>query len=100
MYVTIWKFVVKQARQQEFERIYGPDGDWVRLFRSAPGYLGTELLRETGSAGVYLTLDHWASEEAFRSFRAQFGSAYTEMDERCQDLTTSEEEIGRFEPRR
>jgi hypothetical protein len=51
MYVMIWEFFVRSASQKEFEGIYGPSGDWARLFASSPGYQGTELLADSEQAG-------------------------------------------------
>jgi len=47
MYVILWRFRPVVGRESEFERAYGPCGEWVRLFRREEGYLGTELLRRS-----------------------------------------------------
>ena len=31
---------------EQFERVYGPEGDWAQFFRTGRGYVGTELLRD------------------------------------------------------
>ena len=48
MYVIVWEFQVAAARAKDFERAYGPDGDWARFFQQAPAFRGAELLRGTG----------------------------------------------------
>jgi hypothetical protein len=45
-YVSLCEFRVNTGFVFEFEKAYGPDGDWARLFRRGDGYLGTELLRD------------------------------------------------------
>lgn len=45
-YAYLWEFQARAGRQEEFERHYGPDGAWVTLFRKAPGYIETLLLRD------------------------------------------------------
>ena len=57
MFVIIWRYRVAEARRRDFEAAYGPDGDWARLFRQAPGFGGTELLSE--GRGRYVTIDRW-----------------------------------------
>ena len=52
----------------EFERVYGPDGEWAEFFRGGPGYVGTELLRDREQPGRYLVLDRWESAEAYNAF--------------------------------
>ena len=69
-FATVWEFSVKASRQAEFESHYGPDGSWARLFRQSPGYLGTELWHDRADALRYLTIDRWASVEAWREFRS------------------------------
>ena len=45
-YAYIWEYTVRPERVAEFEQAYGPDGEWVRLFRRAGGYVRTELHRD------------------------------------------------------
>lgn len=95
-YCAIWEFHVLAARQAEFERRYGPEGDWARLFRGAPGFIGLELLRDRGNPLRYLTLDRWASAEAFRAFHERHAAEYAALDRECQGLTEREAQLGEF----
>jgi len=95
--VHVWEFQVRPGREVAFERHYGPDGSWARLFRSAEGYGGTVLLRDLERPGRYLTLDHWESERAYRAFRAAREQEYAALDAACEALTLTERAIGRFE---
>ena len=90
MYRIVWMYDVRPERVELFERVYGPDGDWVRLFRTGRGYLGTELFRSAVTPGRYLTVDDWAARAAYEIFRTRSASAYQELDARCDDLTLSE----------
>ena len=49
MFATAWAFVVRPENRRKFEQAYGSNGDWVRLFRGANGYLNTELHRDPGN---------------------------------------------------
>jgi len=95
-FVYIWAFEVKPGHEAEFERAYGSDGDWVPLFRRAPGYLHSELLRDTENPRRYLTIDHWESETAQRAFRERFAAEFATIDRACEQLTESETLIGHF----
>lgn len=97
-YVCAWEYVVRPDRLEEFERIYGPDGEWAQLFRAAPGYQGTELFRDRSQPTRFLTFDYWASREAWERFRRTARDAYAELDARCEQLTEREREAGRFQP--
>ena len=55
-----------EARDEaEFERAYGPDGEWAEFFRTGEGYVGTELLRDVENPGRYLVVVRWESREAY-----------------------------------
>lgn len=97
-YVCAWEFVVRPACVAEFERIYGSDGEWVRLFRRAPGYQCSELHRDRTQPTRFLTLDFWDSREACDRFQRAHADDYEALDARCEPLTEREREIGRFEP--
>jgi heme-degrading monooxygenase HmoA len=97
MHVIVWEFTIRQEHREAFERAYGPDGDWAVLFRTAPGYLGTDLLRDNATPGRYLTIDRWDAAESFTTFKRNSGAAYKEMDRKFEGLTTHEIKIGVFD---
>ena len=97
-YVYVWEFMVERERERDFERAYAADGEWVRLFRQATGYIRTELLRDRANPSRFVTIDYWASEAAFAAFRSRFAKEFEALDARFAAWTTSEKEVGRFEP--
>lgn len=96
-FVCVWEFEVAPEATAEFERLYGPEGDWIALFGRASGYLGSTLLRDRSSPGRYLTLDRWESEASYRAVRTQFAREYAELDRRGETLTLRETPLGEFE---
>jgi heme-degrading monooxygenase HmoA len=96
MFVVVWQFEIAEEKIADFEAAYGPQGAWAQLFRSSPQYLGTELLRDAYVAGVYLTIDRWASDEAFRAFRKDHDADYEKLDRSCDALTSRETRIGAY----
>ena len=97
MYVVLWRFRPLKDRKREFERDYGPSGEWTRLFQYGQGYLGTELLQRSDDTREYLVLDRWASRTAYEEFRARFSSEYRRLDSRLEELTEEEAPMGTFE---
>lgn len=96
MFVILWQFDIAEDRIAGFEEAYGPNGSWSKLFSRSTAYLGTEFLRDAYVPGRYITIDRWASEDAFRSFRAQYDADYEALDRSCDAVTTSEARIGAF----
>jgi len=97
-FATLWSFSIDPARRAEFEAAYGPAGRWVELFRRAPGYVGTELLRDRADSNRYVTIDRWDSAEAFAEFRRRHGAEYERLDREFEGLTTREAPVGEFLP--
>jgi heme-degrading monooxygenase HmoA len=96
-YVIIWEFVAKAGEEARFEAAYGPNGAWAGCFRQGAGYLGTELNRDARIQRRYVTMDFWASKEAYEEFKAQHAAEYEAIDHKCADLTEQERELGKFE---
>jgi heme-degrading monooxygenase HmoA len=97
-FATLWEFTVDPARRAEFEKHYGPDGDWARLFRRAVGYLGSELLRDRAEPARFLTIDRWETREAFLAFRRDYGAEYERLDRELEGLANREAPLGEFMP--
>lgn len=95
MIVSIWRYRVLEGHEAEFERIYGPAGEWAQLFGRAAGYLGTELLR--GGDSEYVTIDRWRDQASWDGFKAALGDEYLALDARCEALTVDEQALGLFE---
>ena len=95
-YVRIWQFQVKADREAEFERVYGPQGEWAYLFRRASGYEGTELVRSVNTRGLYITIDRWSSESAFLDFKMKFADEYRALDHACEHFTEAETNLGDY----
>jgi len=96
-FTAVWEFRVKPGKQRAFEKAYGPEGDWVELFRQSEDYLGTELFRDRDLRLRYVTLDHWNSREAYLRFKKKNRQAYQALDAKCEALTTREKRIGEFD---
>ena len=97
MFTTIWEFKVKAELCSQFERIYGPEGEWVQLFRRHSGYKGSELLGDADHPGRYLTIDHWDTRESLHQFKRDHRADYEALDNRCEKLTEREAFVGSFQ---
>ena len=94
----VWEYEVASGLAAEFEAAYGPEGEWVRLFRRDPAYVRTELYRDSHRPQRYLTLDFWQSRAARDAFRERFRDELEAVDARCSRLTASELHVGDFDP--
>ena len=96
-FVAVWEFWVSPGAEAEFEKVYGPEGAWARLFSGHPAYGGTKLVRDVSAPRRYVTLDSWESRVAYEEFRWLHVEEYRAIDEVCESLTEREAKIGEFE---
>jgi heme-degrading monooxygenase HmoA len=94
VFVIVWRYWVAPERRERFERAYGPTGDWSILFKRQAGYRGTELVR-CSEPGDYLTIDRWDSSESFAQFMTRWQDDYQALDTALDNLTETEQLIGR-----
>jgi heme-degrading monooxygenase HmoA len=95
--VVVWEFRVRPGKRREFERVYGSDGVWAKLFRRGEGYIRTDLIRDLKTTRRYLTLDFWTSRAAYARFKEENRAEYRAIDGRCASLTESEVKVGEFQ---
>jgi heme-degrading monooxygenase HmoA len=81
----------------EFERAYGPDGEWAAFFRAGAGYIGTELLRDVENPGRYLVIDRWESRDAYQRFVEERRDEYMRRVDETAFYHDSELRLGTFE---
>jgi heme-degrading monooxygenase HmoA len=93
MMIRVWEYDVAEDAAADFERVYGPDGAWARLFSSSDGFEGTELFASVSNSGRYLTVDRFRDEASWRRFRAEHGEAYLALDADSERLTVAEREL-------
>ena len=96
-YLIAWEFRPRAGAEDRFEKAYRPNGIWASFFAQGKGFIATELNRDLKDARRYLTLDFWASKEAYETFHNQHKSEYHAIDAQCEALTEQETELGRFE---
>ena len=95
MIALVFSYEVRDAA--EFERAYGPEGEWAGFFRQGPGYVGTELLRDLEVAGRYLVVDRWDSTDAYNAFVAEHRDEYMRRVDDTRYQYESELRFGTFE---
>jgi heme-degrading monooxygenase HmoA len=94
VHYIIWEYEVRSDSLGAFEALYGPNGAWARLFRSADGYQGTELYRDTMRPTHFVTLDRWSTRAAVEAFLPTIREAYNRLDEEGAALTIRERRLG------
>jgi heme-degrading monooxygenase HmoA len=90
-------FVYDVSEVDDFERVYGPDGEWSQFFRNGRGYIGTELLRDVEQPGRYVVVDRWETRDAYNTFVEQRREEYTRRVDETVFHYERELRLGTFE---
>ena len=96
VFAYIWEYIVKDKHIATFERTYGPEGDWVQLFKKADGYMTTDLHQDIANPNRFVTVDFWATKDDRDNFRKQFSEDFEILDARCESYTDREQFMGDF----
>lgn len=94
LFVALWEFEVKPGYEEKFEKVYGVDGAWAKLFSTDAEYLGTRLVKDVERERVYLTLDFWETQEAYENFKKGNAAEYERIDRECEGMTENERKVG------
>ncbi|MGZ4890295.1 MAG: hypothetical protein ACXWBH_14030, partial [Candidatus Angelobacter sp.] len=70
--MIVREFVVAEGREEDFKKVFGPEGIWFELLRRSAEYLGTDCRLEAQAERRYRVLDYWQSHESFEDFRRQY----------------------------
>ena len=74
--MIVREFVVAEGREEDFRKIFGPEGIWFDLLRRSAEYLGTDCRLEVEAERRFRVLDYWLSHESFEDFRQRFQLEY------------------------
>jgi heme-degrading monooxygenase HmoA len=91
----VFRYDVRDPK--EFERAYGPEGEWAQFFREGRGYVGTELLHDVDEPDRYLVIDRWESIEAYNTFLAEHQADYLRRSDESVFYYLQELRFGTFE---
>jgi quinol monooxygenase YgiN len=96
MIAIMWQFEVKMGREDEFEALYGADGDWTTLNRPTRSYLGSSFLRDQARPSRYVVIEYWSEMLVYEQHRAYRSDVIASLEERRRALIDSVEPLGVF----
>lgn len=96
MIAVMWQFDVKPGREDEFEKVYGVDGEWTRLNRQARSYLGSSFLRDQNQPSRYVVIEYWSELLASEQAKPSRKKALLDIEARRSPLINAVEPLGIF----
>lgn len=96
MIAIMWQFEVKDGREDEFEALYGADGDWTTLNRPTRSYLGSSFLRDQARPSRYVVIEYWSEMLVYEQHRSYRSDVIASLEQRRKALIDSVEPLGVF----
>jgi quinol monooxygenase YgiN len=94
MIAVMWQFDVKKGREEEFEKLYGADGDWTALNRQTRSYLGSSFLHDQNRSSRYLLIEYWSEMIVYEQHRTSRSTMIESIDTRRAELVDAVEPLG------
>jgi len=94
MVAVVWQFDVKKGREDEFDKLYGADGDWTALNRQIRSYLGSSFLRDQSQSSRYLLVEYWSEMLVYEQHKASRSAKMDAIETQRADLVEAMEPLG------
>jgi quinol monooxygenase YgiN len=86
MIAVVWQFDVKTGREEEFEKLYGADGEWTALNRQTRSYLGSSFLHDQNRSTRYLLIEYWSEMLVYEQHRKSLSAKIDALETRRKEL--------------
>lgn len=96
MIAIMWQFDVKDGRENDFEELYGVEGEWTTLSRNSRSYLGTSFLRDQNQSLRYIVIEYWSEMIVYEQHKAYRSDAITSLEEKRTALVDVVTPLGIF----
>ena len=96
MIAIMWQFDVKHGREDEFEQLYGVEGEWTAMNRHSRSYLGSSFLRDQNRSSRYIVVEYWSEMLVYEQHRAFRSDAIASLEQRSGELVEAVEPLGIF----
>jgi heme-degrading monooxygenase HmoA len=93
-YNVLTEYTVEQEKLPDFLAAYHPTGSWPLFLKQADGYLQSRLLADDEHENVYVSIDRWATKDAYNTFTS--ADAYRELDLQLQSVAGVKRRIGGY----
>jgi quinol monooxygenase YgiN len=82
----VWQFEIRQGRSEEFEALYGADGEWTRLSRRSRSFLGSSFLKDVAASDRYLLIEYWSEMVVYERHQSDFTDELKALEQQRDQL--------------
>jgi quinol monooxygenase YgiN len=86
MIAVVWQFDVKKGREEEFEKLYGADGEWTAVNRQTRSYLGSSFLKDQNRPTRYLLIEYWSEMLVYEQHRKSLAAKIDALEIQRREL--------------
>ena len=96
MIAVVWQFDVHAGKSDEFERLYGANGEWTKLSRRSRSFLGSSFLKDIAHVDRYLVVEYWSEMVVYEKHLAAFSGAMKVLEKQRDSYVRRVEALGVF----
>jgi quinol monooxygenase YgiN len=91
---VIWQFEARPDKTEEFERLYGADGEWTKLSRRSRSFLGSSFLRDLATPERYVLVEYWSEMLVYEKHLVDFDAQIKALEKRREECLVRVEPAG------
>ena len=96
MVAVVWQFEIREGKTEDFERLYGADGEWTRLSRRSRSFLGSSFLKDIAHDRRYLLVEYWSEMVVYERHAAAYAAAIRTLERERERFVQRVEPLGVF----
>jgi quinol monooxygenase YgiN len=93
---VVWQVEIHSGKSEEFEQLYGANGEWTRLSRRSRSFLGSSFLRDLASETRYMLVEYWSEMVVYEKHLAEFGREVRALEDKRRRLVERVYPLGVF----
>jgi quinol monooxygenase YgiN len=93
---VVWQVEIHEGKSEEFEQLYGANGEWTKLSRRSRSFLGSSFLRDLASETRYMLVEYWSEMVVYEKHLAEFAQQVKALEEKRQRLVERVYPLGVF----
>ena len=96
MIAVVWQVEIHEGKSEEFEQLYGANGEWTKLSRKSRSFLGSSFLRDLASETRYMIVEYWGEMVVYEKHLAEFAPQVKALEEKRLRLVERVHPLGVF----
>jgi quinol monooxygenase YgiN len=97
MVAIVWTVDVRPGFTEQFEKLYGADGEWTQLSRRSRSFLGSSFLRDIAASHRYVLVEYWSEMVIYEKHVTNHARQLHALEQQRDGLVERIETLGVFQ---